>query len=81
MLKTGNGIVTERLPKYTIFCYFAACSGEKRSEVITNESDGYVALSSFANSVHSLETERLLKTAQNGILPIRQRKTLKANYY
>ncbi|MDR0604253.1 MAG: hypothetical protein LBG80_08140, partial [Bacteroidales bacterium] len=34
--KTGNAFVTESLPKYTISCFFAACSGEKINEVYTN---------------------------------------------
>ncbi len=39
--KTGNVFVTEHLPKYTIFCFFTACSGEKNNEVITNVLDTY----------------------------------------
>jgi hypothetical protein len=57
--KAGNVFVTESLPKYIIFCYFTACSEEKRSEVIADESDGYAILSVLAFSVHSLETECL----------------------
>jgi hypothetical protein len=52
--KTGNAFVTETLPKYTIFCFFTACSGEKIKEVITNSSGVYAVLSVFAFWVHSL---------------------------
>ncbi len=55
--KTGNVFVTESLPKYTIFCYFTACSEEQRSEVITYDSDGYAILSVLAFLVHSLGYE------------------------
>jgi hypothetical protein len=56
-VKTGNVFVTETLPKYTIFCLFTACSGEKIEEVITNGSGVYTILSVFAFLVHSLVTE------------------------
>ncbi|MCD8496497.1 MAG: hypothetical protein LRY45_08705, partial [Bacteroides graminisolvens] len=43
--KTGNAFVTESLPKYTIFCFFAACSEEKINEACTNRSAIYAILS------------------------------------
>jgi hypothetical protein len=67
--KTGNVFVTESLPKYTIFCYFTACSGEKISEVITDESVDYAVLSVLAFSVHSLVTELCLKRLLSYLYP------------
>jgi len=61
--KTGNAFVTESLPKYTISCFFAACSGEKINEVSTNGSAIYAVLSVFAFWVHSLETSERLRLA------------------
>lgn len=55
--KTGNAFVTESLPKYTIFCFFTACSGEHINEVSTNGLAIYAILSVFAFSVHSFDTE------------------------
>jgi len=46
--KTGNAFVTESLPEYTIFCFFAACSEVQDSEVITNESESCCVLSVLA---------------------------------
>jgi hypothetical protein len=57
--KTGNVFVTESFPKYTISCFFTACSGENINEVITNGLDTYAVLSVLAFWVLSLETELL----------------------
>ena len=56
-LKTGNVFVTESFPKYTISCFFTACSREKTNEVSTNGSAIYAILSVFAFWMHSFATK------------------------
>jgi hypothetical protein len=73
--KTGNAFVTESFPKYTIFCFFTACSGEKINEVVANGSGTYAVLPVLTFLVQSLETEHIPKFAGNRIFPTRQRKT------
>jgi len=71
--KTGNVFVTEHLPKYTISCFFTACSGEKNNEVITSSSDTYVVLPVLAFLVLSLETSELYESVasrDNGIASV-----------
>ncbi len=39
--KTGNAFVTERIPKYTIFCFFTARNKTQNDEFLTAQSDSY----------------------------------------
>lgn len=64
--KTGNVFVTEPLPKYTISCFFTACSGEKNNEVIANVLDTYAVFLILAFWVLSLETKLPSNSAFSG---------------